>query len=803
MRKIIFLLSLVFAIGANAAEMQKYIRNSGGNYLGGNKSGRAVLKAASASAPLMTLSQQPDGTYSISYTDGGTKVFLAATEAGAPLTFRAGDDASQCRFRIEKVDDMFYGIKSVATNRYIGVDNVISGTIVYPGYDAASNLSLWMLNDTETHDALTERRNYYVFPAQKLQQNEGAGVSLCFWANMCGKEVWNDYYLDRLIDWLVDPEGLNLNLFRYNIGGGDDPQWKNCPEHHFVTTGKGERAEFESFKDGPGQPYVWTRDAAQRRVMLKIKEKRPDAVFEAFSNSAPWWMTVSGCCAGGPTVKDDNLKPEYYEEFARYLVDVCKHYKDEYGIEFKTLEPFNEPQAEYWAVGLSQEGCHFSPASQTAFLKVLAPILKQSGLNTKISASDETSILHSITDIKYFKKQGVDNLVGQWNTHSYICDNRARSQYGNFTRAHGAPLWMSEYGPMNIGTGLAGNLEVMQHRFNDINYLMPNAWFDWMYMDYEAQWSTVSCAYEHPQNAARLKNYYVHAQLSRFVKAGYFFLPSTSDKTVAAISPDGHELVIVAMNDLPYQAEHTVTLPFTEVCGDIKSFVTETEKNLAQEGECSVNGNEIKFTVTPLSVQTLVIPVNVNSVDFTVSDKDKFVIVPQSARNMAVTVQGQAFVLDGINAGDANQVWTASSNGDGFTLSDGSGNTMACDGSGSKLFVTNASGTAFRLTRVADFFHAVTSGSKGLALSGNGLTAGTSLSMGYDATEPDQDTRHWMLLKVGDYESSGIENVLNGNEASGSLGEPVYYDALGRRVNGLRPGLNIVVRGSNVVKILK
>ena len=70
-----------------------------------------------------------------------------------------------------------------------------------------------------------------------------------------------------------------------------------------------------------------------------------------------------------------------------------------------------------------------------------------------------------------------------------------------------------------------------------------------------------------------------------------------------------------------------------------KSFVTETEKNLAQEGECSVNGNEIKFTVTPLSVRTLVIPVNVNSVDFTVSDKDKFVIVPQSARNMAVTVQ--------------------------------------------------------------------------------------------------------------------------------------------------------------------
>lgn len=36
--------------------------------------------------------------------------------------------------------------------------------------------------------------------------------------------------------------------------------------------------------------------------MLKIIEKRPDAIFEAFSNSAPWWMTYSGCCAGNTSL---------------------------------------------------------------------------------------------------------------------------------------------------------------------------------------------------------------------------------------------------------------------------------------------------------------------------------------------------------------------------------------------------------------------------------------------------------------------------------------------------------------------
>ena len=57
--------------------------------------------------------------------------------------------------------------------------------------------------------------------------------------------------------------------------------------------------------------------------MLKIKEKRPDAIFEAFSNSCPYYMTYSGCCAGHTDASADNLKPEYYEAFAHYLVDVC------------------------------------------------------------------------------------------------------------------------------------------------------------------------------------------------------------------------------------------------------------------------------------------------------------------------------------------------------------------------------------------------------------------------------------------------------------------------------------------------
>ena len=190
--------------------------------------------------------------------------------------------------------------------------------------------------------------SYSVMPYDKWHQNEGWGVSLCWWANMCGK--WSDSKIDQLVTWLVSPEGLNCNIFRYNIPGGDDPNNANCTLHH-MDSGKGRRAEMEGFKTSSSDDYDWTRDAAQRKIMLKIKEKRPDAIFEAFSNTPPYYMTYSGCCAGNADANKDNLKPEYYEEFAHYLVDVCKHYKDEYGIEFKTLEPFNEPNTNYWYAG--------------------------------------------------------------------------------------------------------------------------------------------------------------------------------------------------------------------------------------------------------------------------------------------------------------------------------------------------------------------------------------------------------------------------------------------------------------------
>ena len=441
-------------------------------------------------------------------------------------------------------------------------------------------------------------REVTIDTSNRLQTIEGWGVSLCWWAHMCGK--WEESKIDSLVDWLVSPDGLNYNIFRYNIGGGDDPQTRNCDLHH-MARGKGIRAEMPGFKHYPTDTaYDWQADSAQIKIMLKIRERRPDAIFEAFSNSAPWYMTVSGCVGGHKDKNKDNLRPNCYEAFADYLIDVCKHFKDAYGLEFRTLEPFNEPLTDYWYQNGSQEGCHFDTSSQIAFIKVLYPKLKASGLNTVISASDETCLPHSLTALKAYTEAGIMPMIGQWNTHTYYGSNEEKTALRDSIKninerlsssptarkplphsrgkmsagQKGVVLWQSETG--DGGRGIRGNLKMLQRLFDDMRYLQPAAWLDWQYYgEHDTQWCLVTGDFK-SQTMYRHDNYYVRQHVTKYIKKGYPILNVDDRQTLAAISPDGKETVIVALNNSRDTVTITYHLPNSKRTITLKPWSVET-----------------------------------------------------------------------------------------------------------------------------------------------------------------------------------------------------------------------------------
>lgn len=807
------LLGLCCLCSVWAQKETHYVIHSSRNLLGyDSKENRAVLKSASdAAATPLRFVKQTDGSYFIAVdgTASGTLYLSVGSSNGWSTYFLADSTSAKAHYMVEKTNGAYVKLKNMGTNGYLGVDDSKAGANVYSDKSGSDVKHQWILADTPDYEIPVDTLSYPIVTDALRQEIEGWGVSLCWWAGQCGK--WSESKINQLIDWMVSPTGLNWNIFRYNIGGGDDPNWANCTTHH-MGSGKGLRAEMEGFQDERGGEYHWERDAAQRKIMLKIKEKRPDAIFEAFSNSCPWWMTVSGCVAGHSDGGKDNLRKDYYEDFADYLVTVCKHYKDEYGIEFRSLEPFNEAMTNYWHQSGSQEGCHFDAESEIAFLKVLIPKLKASGLNTIISASDETNVGGALYSMRSMVNDGVAKDVLQFNTHTYGANNRERSQFGSLTRAAGKRCWMSETG--SGGSGIAGNLSMAKRLFDDVRYICPDAWIDWQYME-EAndQWCFVRGSFANA-TVNKVKNYYVRQQVTRFIPAGYTFVSSLNEQSLAAINPTCDTLVVALLNtgDKCY---HRISLPMTKVDGSIKAYRTsenESLKTLTTSSMLKLESDSVLLVPLPsASITTLLIPIHsfVKASDELV-EGDTYLIIPQSNVMQAVTATSSSVKLADVNPNDPAQQWTPVydvakgafrfRNGNGLHTTFGGSYDMTTSKtatSNNQLFdVEKVDGIFCRIMLHADSKH------RGWDLKGANLSSGTNVGIYAYGNTADADTRHFQFVRIKGAtsdEEDGIEEVRKPARTTVSVDESLY-DLSGRKVtSSAAPKKGIYLKGGKKV----
>jgi O-glycosyl hydrolase len=700
-------------------------------------------------------------------------------------------------------------LRCKANSKYMGTDSNDGHSKVFTDKSGSDMKHLWYFSHDVRQSPPADTARYMVSPQVVRQHFDGWGVSLCWWAGQCGK--WTDQKIDQIVDWLVSPTGLNYSHFRYNIGGGDDPQNRHCDPHH-MGRGKGLRAEMEGFKDFSGDDYHWERDAAQRKIMLKIKEKRPDAVFEAFSNSCPYYMTYSGCVSGNSDGGKDNLKPEYYEEFAHYLVDVCKHYKDEYGIEFKTLEPFNESVTNFWYANGPQEGCHFDYESQIKFVRVLAPILKESGLNTVISAADETNVGLAVDGFKRFISAGADQFIGQWNTHTYSGSNADRARFAQLAHETGKDLWMSETG--SGGSGIGGNLAMAQRLFDDMRYIQPEAWIDWQYME-EAndQWCTIRGSFA-DQTYTKVKNYYVRQQCSRFIQRGYDIITSLCPQTLAAVNAARDTLVLVALNE-GSAGVHIIDLSLFNDMPDrstIKAYRTSETGNLTNAlGSVKVDSTIVTLSMPAQSITTLVIPLHsqeTGSNDL-LADGCEYLIIPRQETACAVSAKGSKVTLEEIDYSEA-QRWRLKDAGSGtYSFENGLGLRLTAHRASNSSSLTAVKNVASEQNFYIDevdypYFKILASRgrSHGLDLTNASSNVGTTVGIWQYADGNTTPThRQWMLVPLASVQDfTGIENL---HHDSSTPVSDYIYDLSGRRVSyssTLPKGLYIHHRKKIMVK---
>lgn len=777
-----------------------YLMHSSGNHVEMGSDNGGWIEAPTKSSP-QQVTIVPDGQGYYNIQAAGQSLYLAL-EGQWNSKFIASATAAAAKWTIEPASGQFVKLRCKSNNLYMGTDSNDGHSKIFTDKNGSDMKHLWYFSDNVKQAPPTDTLRYMVSPQLVRQHFDGWGVSLCWWAGQCGK--WSDAKIDEIVEWLVSPTGLNYSHFRYNIGGGDDPENRHCTKHH-MGNGKGLRAEMEGFKDFSGDEYHWDRDAAQRKIMLKIKEKRPDAVFEAFSNSCPYYMTYSGCVSGNADGGKDNLKPEYYEEFAHYLVDVCKHYKDVYGIEFKTLEPFNESVTNFWYANGPQEGCHFDYSSQIKFIRVLEPILRASGLSTVISASDETNVGLSVQGFKEYKSAGVLPLVGQWNTHTYQASNADRARLALLAHQAGKPLWMSETG--SGGNGIGGNLSLAQRLIDDMRYIQPEAWIDWQYME-EAndQWCTVRGSFAN-QTYAKVKNYYVRQQCSRFIKRGYDIVTSLCPQSLAAVNAARDTLVLVLLNEGAKAVHHINLSQFGTLpaLADIEVYRTSASENLTRtKSGITLEADGLMAALPAQSIVTLVIPVSkMADAQELLCDGVEYLIVPRHENARAITATASQVTIQDINYGDA-QRWRLTDMGNGtYSLQNALGLRLTAHRSSSSSSLTaqkaQASEQNFYIDPVdAPFFKILASNGRthGFDLSNESTAAGTVITVWqYQDSNPTPVHRQWMLFPLtASQQPDGIVDL----QVAECHADNAVYDLLGRRTTAVGRGIYIV-RGRKVV----
>ena len=449
---------------------------------------------------------------------------------------------------------------------------------------------------------------------------EGWGTSLCWWANRVG---YSDSLAQQTADAFYGPDGLRLNIARFNIGGGDNPA------HRHITRTDSNMPGYTVW-DGSKATYDWTKDANQRNVLLRSIEACGDSmIVEMFSNSPPYYMCKSGCSTGNQNPGANNLKDDCYDDFAEYLAEVCLHYEKDWGVKVQSVEAFNEPYTNFWGANSpKQEGCHFDiGTSESNMILELQKSMQKRGLtDTMIVASDETSI---DTQIDAYNKlsNGAKAAISRIDTHTY--GGSKRTELRDTALKAGKNLWMSEVDGGSVAGTNAGEMGAglwLAERINaDMNGLNPSAWIIWQVIDNHISkvgmngnkdkgmvnvnggfWGC--CVADHDNNKiVYTKKYYSFGQYTRYIRPGMIML-QTGGSTVAAYDPATGQVVVVAYNKNGNSTDLSVDLSAFKTVGTSAQVIrTSNTENWKELAPVALTGTKLNTTLAGHSVTTFLI----------------------------------------------------------------------------------------------------------------------------------------------------------------------------------------------------
>lgn len=251
----------------------------------------------------------------------------------------------------------------------------------------SNNFFTLLLGVTLGFTALPQTTTYRIDTEEVYQTIDGFGASDAWRAQFVGKN-WPQAKKEAIARLLFsqetneagDPKGIGLSIWRFNIGAGSAEQGE-------ASGIKNEWRRGELFIDENGS-YDWSKQEGQQWFLREAKNAGVEK-FLAFSIAAPifWSFNAKGYAETQDGMM--NLKPEFYEDYADFLVEILAHFQSE-GLDFDYLSPINEPQWDWEKA--TQEGTPATNENIANLTRRLNAKIKSKNLSTRLTLSEAADL---------------------------------------------------------------------------------------------------------------------------------------------------------------------------------------------------------------------------------------------------------------------------------------------------------------------------------------------------------------------------------------------------------------------------
>lgn len=406
------------------------------------------------------------------------------------------------------------------------------------------------------------------------QTFERFGTSSAWWSQTIDDEETAREIARLLYD---DETGLGLDIYRYNIGGGE----KDNPNTRIGDPNRRTESFYVLNEETGKYEYDFTRDANARRMLDMAVEYGAKEVI-LFCNSPHFSMTASGHASGGLTDYASNLPKENYAAFVDYVLTIADWFVAQ-GYPVTAISPINEPQWTWGGAWVGQEGCHYTADETVAVLELFALEMQKRNSPYKLSGPESGQLSPEYYEYidKFFASDILNDFCDTYSGHSYWIDNNhwVKSEVGKkFAEQYpDKKLEMSEWCelPLKIdSTTIDSGLYMANIIAQDLNLMNAVSWQSWTAVNGDGLMELIN------GELVIYNRYYAYKQFANFIKPGMIRIDTLdsfegNSKIVStAFKGDGETVIVLINNE---EADQDIRL--YGLYGSMETYLTDSEHN--------------------------------------------------------------------------------------------------------------------------------------------------------------------------------------------------------------------------------